>query len=85
MGIEIRDSIRQFVLTHFPTARKRPLDDQDPLLERGIVDSLGILDMIAFLESEFQITVNDDDLIPENFKDIARITHYVEAKKNQCC
>ena len=61
------ERIRSFVVEKFPLARKRNIKDSDELLESGIMDSLGILDLVAFIESEFNITVSDEDLSPENF------------------
>jgi len=54
----------------------------DPLLESGVIDSLGVLDLVAFIETEFKVIVDDEDLIPENFQSIARIACYVEKKRN---
>jgi acyl carrier protein len=72
--------VRGFVLAHFPLARKRSVGDQDPLLSRGIVDSLGILDLVGFVEREFGIKVADDELLPEHFESIANIARFVDKK-----
>ena len=74
-------SIRDFVFEKFPIAKKRQLKDSDELLESGIVDSLGILDVVAFLESEFGLTVNDEDLLPENFRSIERIAQFAQERR----
>jgi acyl carrier protein len=79
---EVATSLRTFITNHFPHARKRRLEDVESLLESGIVDSLGVLDIVAFLESEFGVRADDDDLVPENFSNIARIADYVLRKKN---
>jgi acyl carrier protein len=63
---------------HFPSARKQPLGDDDHLLANGIVDSLGILDLVAYLEREFGITITDDDLVPEHFESLGRMTRFVQ-------
>jgi acyl carrier protein len=75
--------VRQFVSQHFSQARTRSLTDQDPLLESGIVDSLGVLDIVSFIESEFAITVADEDLVHEHFGSIERIAAYIESKQTQ--
>jgi acyl carrier protein len=74
----ITDRIRQFLVEHFPSARKQPLGDDDHLLANGIVDSLGILDLVAYLEREFGITITDDDLVPEHFESLGRMTRFVQ-------
>ena len=58
------------------------MNDRTPLLESGIIDSLGILDLVAFLERSFQITLQDDELTPENFANISSIVNLVEQKRN---
>lgn len=77
------ERIVAFILENFPLARKRPLAGDDNILESGIVDSLGILDLVSFLEQEFVIVVADDELIPENFQSVARLTRFVEQKVNE--
>ncbi len=57
------------------------LDYDDSLLELGIIDSVKMLDLIAFIEKEFAITVDDDDLFPENFDSINAIVNYIQSKK----
>lgn len=77
----ISDRVRQVVFEKFPLAKKRGVKDSDELLESGIVDSLGILDLVAVLESEFGLTVSDEDLLPENFRSIERIAEFASQKR----
>lgn len=74
--------IREFVLNQFPLAKKRGIGDQDPLLGNGILDSLGILEVVAFVEREFEIVVADEDLEPESFESISSIARFVERKQS---
>jgi acyl carrier protein len=76
-------SIRNFISGNFPAVRKRQLKDTDPLLQSGIIDSMGILDLVGHLETTFDISVADDDLVPENFDSIETIAEFVERKQNQ--
>jgi acyl carrier protein len=75
--------IREFVLTKFPLAKKRAVTDDDPLLRTGILDSLGILEVVAFVEGEFGITVADEELVPESFETIATIARFVDEKRSR--
>jgi acyl carrier protein len=79
----VAESVRQFIVGHFPSARRRVLGNDDPLLENGIVDSLGVLDIVSFLESEFGIAATDDELIPENFRSVESIAAYVKTKQKR--
>ena len=73
-------SIRQFVVQKFPLARRRAVGDGDNLLESGIIDSLGVLELVTFLQSEFSLQVEDDELTPENFQSIHSIAQFVEQR-----
>jgi acyl carrier protein len=53
----------------------------DDLIESGIIDSLGILKLLAFLESMFSIHIDDEELIPENFSSIESIDSFIRKKK----
>jgi acyl carrier protein len=78
-----KTQVRQFILKQFPSVRKRRLGDSDALLESGLVDSLGVLHVVAFIEQEFSIKVLDDDLVPENFQTIDRITAFIADRTNK--
>lgn len=75
------DRIKAFILEHFPSARGRSLRNDDRLLENGLLDSLGVLDLVAYLEREFQVVVADDELLPEHFESIDRLTTFVDRKR----
>ena len=80
MGNNLTTDIREFIIKKFPLARKRQIQDSDALLETGMLDSQGVLEVVDFIERTFSITVADEDLIPENFQSISRIAIFVEAK-----
>jgi acyl carrier protein len=72
--------IRAHLLEKFPLARKRNVQDRDSLLETGVLDSLGILDLVHHLESEFGLHISDEELVPENFESIHSIAVFVSRK-----
>jgi acyl carrier protein len=74
-------NIRKFVVQNFPLARRRTLTDNDNLLESGVIDSLGVLELVTFLQQEFALKVEDDELTPENFQDIHSIAQFVEQRR----
>jgi acyl carrier protein len=53
-------------------------DDQASFLEQGIVDSVGIMELVAFVEDRFKFTVQDEDITPDNFDSVSSLTSYVE-------
>lgn len=73
--------LRDFVHQKFPLARTRHLADSDALLETGVLDSLGVLDVVHFVEQTFSVTIADDDLTPENFQSLDTIAQFVESKR----
>jgi acyl carrier protein len=81
-GNHLSTQIRKFILAKFPLARKQQIKDSDPLLESGVLDSLGVLDLVSFVEQEFSVQVADEELVPENFQTIDRIAAFVESKSS---
>jgi acyl carrier protein len=75
--------LREFILEKFPLARKRGIQDDLPLLENGILDSLGVLDLVEFVEKEFDIPISDEDLSPENFQTIAKLSVFIDSKRKR--
>jgi acyl carrier protein len=74
-----KEKIRQFLLEKLAKAKKiKQIDDQDNLIETGIIDSLGIMQLVAYLEGTFTVKVKDEDIVPENFESIDIITSYIE-------
>ena len=78
----IIDQLNDFIYQTFPRARQKPLVVTDMLLEQGIVDSLGLLEIVVFIETTFEITVQDTDMVADNFATIAAIAAYVERSIN---
>ena len=75
-----KDQIRRFVFEKFPLAKSRGLEDSSQLLEEGVLDSLGILELVDYLQGEIGVSVEDDDLVPENFASIDAISTFVDSK-----
>jgi acyl carrier protein len=69
--------VRNFIVQSFPLARRRNITDDDNLLETGVIDSLGVLEIVTFLREEFSLEVEDDELTPENFQSITAIAGFV--------
>lgn len=79
----IEPRIREFISKHFPLARKNGVKSEENWLENGMLDSLGILDLVNFLEKEFSIRVSDEELLPENFQSLNSVTDFVRKKDSQ--
>lgn len=70
--------IKTFLAQQFPMTKN--VSNDEPLLKNGLIDSLGILDLVTFVENEFGIAVSDEDLLPENFGSIHSLTNFVHNK-----
>ena len=78
---ELKYKIRTFVIENFLFGNNENLEDNTSFLEEGVIDSTGVLELVGFIEEEFAITVEDEELIPENLDSIKNVTAYLERKK----
>lgn len=76
----IKEKLRDFVIRNFYVPDASVLQEGDSLLDGGIVDSTGVLEIIDFIESEFKIVVEDQEMVPENLDSIANITAFIVRK-----
>ena len=77
-----KDSVRDFVISELKfSGSVEDLTDDYPLIQREVIDSLGIYSIVGFLEEEFGIEIDEDDLVPDNFESLRSIGHLVEAKQ----
>jgi acyl carrier protein len=71
----------QYVADNFLFSENgRQLSDDASFLEEGIVDSTGVLELVMFVEEIFDITVEDEEIVPENFDSVSRLAAYVRRK-----
>lgn len=77
----IEQDVRQFVIETFQFGvDDGRLADDDSFLEKGLIDSMGILTLISHVEERYGIRVDDAELIPDNWDSIARISSYISGK-----
>lgn len=81
--MELKKQIRDFVTTNFYVADAAALEDRTSLLDQGIIDSTGVLEVIMFIETTFGVTVEDSEMLPENLDSIERIAAFVARKSSQ--
>lgn len=77
-GVEFQ--IKEFILSNF-LFQAKDIDGDQSLIDAGIIDSTGVVELVAYLEDRFGIRVGDDELVPENLDSISRIAAFVSAKK----
>ncbi len=77
--MDIPAKIRDYIATNFLFSDDGfGYDDDASFLEEGIVDSVGIMELVTFVEDNFGFSVNDEDLTPDNFDSVAKLTDYIE-------
>ncbi|HYN11002.1 MAG TPA: acyl carrier protein [Vicinamibacterales bacterium] len=77
-------ALRRFIVENFLFGREDPpLGEDDSLLGRGIVDSTGVLELVAFIERTFGVDVLDHEIVPANLDSLASLTRFVEGKRRQ--
>jgi len=79
---EIADRVRQYVVDNYLYMRQNAtVADDSSLLANGIIDSMGVMELVAFLEEEFGVVVGDADITEANLGSLAAIARYVVARQ----
>ena len=77
--MDTKDQIRQYIARNLLFSDNGfKYGDDASFLEEGIVDSLGIMDLICFIEETFGLTVADEDLTPDNFDSVNKLANYIQ-------
>ena len=77
----MKEKIRNFIFTNFMfDASTDDLQDDTPLLSSGIIDSIGILELVEFVQDEYGIAVEDADLVRDNFDSVNNLAAYLTSK-----
>jgi acyl carrier protein len=79
---DYKELLIDFILDNFLFGDKDKLKIDTPLFEKGIIDSTGVLELVAFIEENFKIKVADEELIQSNFSDITSIDQFIQSKSN---
>jgi len=78
--MDTRQEIRHYIVDNILFGDGTILKDDISIQEHGIIDSLGFVELISFLEQKYGIRIKDDELIPENFDSLQKITRFVESR-----
>jgi len=73
-------AVRQFIVENFLFGDGQSLREDTSLMEEGIMDSTGILELLFFLEETFGISVEDEELVPENMDSLQNIAKFIDKK-----
>jgi acyl carrier protein len=81
--LDTKEQIRQYLAQNFLFSNNGlDLKDDASFLEEGIVDSTGVLEMVMFVEETFNIEVNDDEIVPDNFDSVNALAAFIARKRH---
>lgn len=81
IGNDLKTALRQYVTATFlPQAGLKTFGDADSFLEKGIIDSTGVLELLEFIEGRFGITVEDEEVVPENLDSLDKLAGFIQRK-----
>ena len=79
---ETKAKVRSYILENYLfTDDESELNSADSLLEKGIIDSTGVMEVIMFLEEEFGVAVEDDEMVPENLDSVDNLVRFIHVKQ----
>lgn len=79
--VATQETVRRFLAERFLFDPEAPIDPARSLIETGVLDSTGVMELVMFLEATFAIKVADADLVPKNLDGLAAIAAFVERKQ----
>ncbi len=83
-GRDVRQRLRRYIEENFlPQSGLGGFADSDSFLEKGIIDSTGVLELLEFIEQEFAFSVGDDEVVPDNLDSVDNLTRYIQGKTRE--
>jgi acyl carrier protein len=80
--LAIKEQIIKFISDYFVKDTGMIVKDDTSFLDEGILDSTGVMELVAYIESTFKIRIEDEEIIPDNFDSITKLLTFVKAKLN---
>ena len=79
--MDVQTTVKEFIERQFLVRRDiEEISEEDSLLDSGLIDSIGIFEIVSFLETQFDIAVKDEEVVPENFETIKDIVAFINTK-----
>lgn len=80
--MHLQSEIKRYIVDNFLYGQDDGNMNEDvSLLQRGIIDSTGVLELVSFVQEQYGITVTDDELVPDNFDSINKIADFISQKR----
>ena len=78
--MDAASKVKTFILETFLFDRNAQLSEDTLFLENGVLDSTGVLELVSFIEEQFAVAVEDDEIVPENLNSLENIATYLRSK-----
>ncbi len=79
--MDIKETIRQYIAQNMLFSETFTHDDDDSFLDQGIIDSIGFMELVGFVQKEYAIEVGQQDLVRENFDSVNKLARYIAARQ----
>lgn len=80
MSNDVINNVRTFIVNNFLFGEDGQLQDDTSFLESGIIDSTGILELVTYIEENYEIQIQDDELVPENLDSLQNVAAFIDKK-----
>lgn len=78
--MDVQKELTKYIVNRFMHGDDSKLHFEESFFESGIIDSLGVLQLVSFLEERFGVHIEDEELVPENFETISKLIEFIERK-----
>src|SRR5262245_23127740 len=78
--MQLENKIREFILKNLYYAEDSFIGDDDSFLETGVIDSMGVMELVSFIQAEFGLEVSEQEIVVENFDSIRKLANFVGRK-----
>ena len=77
------NAVREFIVENFLFGEAEQIEIETDFFEKGIIDSTGVIELVSYIEERFGISIDDEELIPENLSSLKRIGEFLQQKTDQ--
>ncbi len=77
------NDVKEFIIENFLFGDEEQIELETDFFEKGIIDSTGVIELVSYMEETFEISVDDEELIPENLSSLNNIDVFLKKKLNQ--
>jgi acyl carrier protein len=77
------NDVKEFIIENFLFGDEEQIEFETDFFEKGIIDSTGVIELVSFMEETFEISIDDEELIPENLSSLKNIREFLQQKTDQ--